>query len=212
MKRNVIGLLIIAAAVASNADDLLPKRPDFGRYAAMLERSPFAVATAVAAPLATPDFARDLYVANAAHTADEDVVTIASTSDKNFKKYPSTKTPDDGYAITNIEWSDKIGQTKVTISKDGNYATLTFNQALISQPMQNTGQPLVNAVPQPQQNFIKPAPVPMVPNAVPTPVLPNQPGQGRVYNRGMIQRNPVTPAPTPIVAPTPELDDMDDSE
>jgi hypothetical protein len=38
----------------------------------------------------------------------------------------------DGYGIASIEWSDRVGATKVTISKDGNFATLTFNQALLS--------------------------------------------------------------------------------
>src|ERR687887_2899328 len=99
----------------------------------MVENSPFAIATAVAAPAATPDFAKDLYVANAAHSPDGDLVTIASTSDHNFKKYLNTKASVDGYSIANIEWSDKVGGTKVTISKDGNFATLTFNQALLSQ-------------------------------------------------------------------------------
>ena len=60
-------------------------------------------------------------------------MTIASTADHNFKKYLTTKEPVDGYSIANIEWSDKVGGTKVTISKDGNFATLTFNQALLSQ-------------------------------------------------------------------------------
>ena len=82
---------------------------------------------------ATPDFAKDLYVANAAHSAEGDLVTIASTSDRNFKKYLSTKEPVDGYSIANIEWSERVGATKVTIIKDGNFATLTFNEALLSQ-------------------------------------------------------------------------------
>ena len=44
--------------VVALADDPLPKRPDFNRYKAMLDRSPFAIAT-VAVPTATPDFAKD---------------------------------------------------------------------------------------------------------------------------------------------------------
>ena len=105
----------------------------------MVDNSPFAIATAVAAPAATPDFAKDLYIANAARSQDGDLVTLASTSDHNFKKYLTTKEPVDGYSIANIEWSDTVGGTKVTISKDGNFATLTFNQALLSQSSPNTG-------------------------------------------------------------------------
>src|SRR5207248_7710228 len=97
----------------------------------------FAVASAVVAPAATPNFAKDLYVANAAKSQDGDMVTIASSSDKDFKKYLTTTNPVDGYAIASIEWSDKVGETKVTISKDGQFATLAFNQAVLTQPLPN---------------------------------------------------------------------------
>src|SRR5437762_13268791 len=126
-------ILAIAGATYSQAEDVLPPQYNFDRYSKMVDQSPIAVATAVAAPAATPDFAKDLYIGNAARSQDGDLVTIASTADHNFKKYLTTKEPVDGYSIANIEWSDKVGQTKVTISKDGNFATLTFNQALLSQ-------------------------------------------------------------------------------
>ena len=126
-------ILAIAGATYSQAEDVLPPQYNFDRYSKMMDQSPFAIASAVAAPAATPDFAKDLYIANAAKSQDGDLVTIASTADHNFKKYLTTKEPVDGYSIANIEWSDKVGGTKVTISKDGNFATLTFNQALLSQ-------------------------------------------------------------------------------
>src|SRR2546430_611769 len=139
-------IIISVMPVIAVADDPLPNRPDFNRYQAMLNRSPFAIAT-VAVPTATPDFAKDLYVANAAHSADGDLVTIASATDKNFKEYLSTKGPEHGFAIRDIQWSDKMGQTKVTITKDGKYATLTFNQALLSQLGPNPNQLQTNAQP-----------------------------------------------------------------
>src|SRR2546430_435668 len=129
----IASMLVLLGATYSQAEDVLPPQYDFDRYSKMMDQSPFAVATAVAAPAATPDFAKDLYIANAARSQESDMVTIASTSDHNFKKYLTTREPVDGYGIANIEWSDKVGGTKVTISKDGNFATLTFNQALLSQ-------------------------------------------------------------------------------
>jgi len=200
------------------ADDPLPKRPDFNRYQAMLTRSPFAIAT-VAVPSATPDFAKDLFVANAARSADGGFVTIASASDKNLKEYLSTKGQNEhGFAISDIQWSDQIGQTKVTITKDGKYATLTFNQALLSQALQNPNQPQMNVPqpplfpsgmpqpPQPPQPYIKPGPIPSLPPTY-QQGRPTQPG--KIYQRGVIQRNPVPPAPTPIVPP-PEPDDSEE--
>lgn len=192
-----MSILSLITAIPGNADDV-PKRFNFDRYQAMMDRSPFAVATAVAAPAATPDFAKDLYVANAAKSPDGDLVTIASSADKNFKKYLTTKEPVDGYGIANIEWSEKVGATKVTISKDGKFATLTFNQALLAQPGPNA--PAVPNVPAPtgivppggatpaQTNFPKPAPIPSIP-------IP------RV--RGMIQKNPAPPAEGSTPAPRP---------
>src|SRR5712691_6377495 len=117
MKRTQICMSIFAlvAAISARADDDVPKRLAFDRYQGMLDRSPFAVATAVIAPAAASSFAKDLYVANAAKSEDGDMVTIASSSDRNFKKYLTTKEPVDGFAIANIEWSEKVGETKVTI-------------------------------------------------------------------------------------------------
>jgi hypothetical protein len=214
MKTKSLALALLAAAPLSLLlGDDVPKPFTFARYQAMLDRSPFAVATAVAAPAATPNFAKDLYVANAAHSKDGDFVTVASSADKNFKKYLTTNAPEDGYSITNIEWSDKVGATKVTIAKDGQTATLAFNEALLKQsvatgqpPMQMQQQPNVqaqpivpppvNVQPQPSTQQQRPAPIPQLPTPPP-----------RV--RGVIPKNPnaaVTPMQGPVVAPTPEVE------
>jgi hypothetical protein len=146
------------SAMSGKADDNIPPRFNFDRYSAMVGHSPFAIATAVALPAATPDFAKDLYVANAARSPEGDMVTIASSSDQNFKKYLTTREPVDGYSIASIEWSDRIGATKVTISNDGKFATLTFNQALLSQ------RAAPNVPPAPDQ---LPQSVPLMPSSVP---------------------------------------------
>src|SRR5438045_7472716 len=89
MKRLFFLLTLPLLGLTNNAraEDDLPSTAKFARYDAMLKRSPFAVATASAPTGAKPDFARDLYVANAAHSADGDFVTVASTTDKNLKEY-----------------------------------------------------------------------------------------------------------------------------
>ena len=207
-------LFLLLGFSSALAADPLPKSFDFGRYQTMLDRSPFAVATAVAAPAATPNFAKDLFVANAARSKDGDMVTIASNADKNFKRYLATNAPDDGYSISSIEWSDKVGATKVTIAKDGQFATLTLNEALLKQPLaqgQNPNpQPPQQGLQQPpagvpgmpgmapsapQTNFLKPMPVP----SLPPPGLPTPPPRVR----GVIPRNPA-PALTPVPAATPQ--------
>lgn len=207
-KNLAVALLATVSLQMLFADDV-PKGYTFARYQGMMDRSPFAVATAVAAPSATPNFAKDLYVANAAHSKDGDFVTIASSADKSFKKYLTTTKPEDGYAITNIEWSEKLGATKVTISKDGQTATLAFNEALLKttaaagqMPPQQMPQQIV-----PQPN----AAVPQQPNVVqqqrpaPIPQLPTPPPRVR----GVIPKNPaagVAPYQAPTPVPTPEVE------
>ena len=188
-------IIVIGGATYTQAEDILPPHYDFDRYSKMTEQSPFAIATAVAAPAATPDFAKDLYIANAAKSQDGDLVTLASTTDHNFKKYLTTKESIDGYSIASIEWSDKVGQTKVTISKDGNFATLTFNQALLSQAAPGggvAGRPMpAPAAPVPNPAGVPNAHAPKLPPNVPPELqqlIPSRDSMPRT--RGMIQRSP----------------------
>jgi hypothetical protein len=189
-------VIAIAGATYSQAEDVLPPQYNFDRYSKMMDQSPFAIATAVAAPAATPDFAKDLYIANAARSQDGDLVTLASTTDHNFKKYLSTKEPMDGYSIASIEWSDKVGQTKVTISKDGNFATLTFNQALLSQASPG-GAVAGRALPapaMPNPAGVPNAHAPKLPPNVPPELQQLIPSRESMQprTRGMIQRSPRT--------------------
>jgi len=191
-------ILVLLGAIYSEAADVLPQQYNFDRYSKMVDQSPFAVASAVAAPAATPDFAKDLYIANAARSQDGDMVTIASTSDHNFKKYLTTKEPADGYSIANIEWSDKVGGTKVTISKDGNFATLTFNQALLSQSSPGGGAAaralVAPAAPVPNPAGVPNARSPKLPANVPPELQQLIPSRESIQprTRGMIQRSPRT--------------------
>jgi hypothetical protein len=196
--RYSLALMSIVAgfsAMSGKADDKIPPRFNFDRYSAMVGHSPFAIATAVALPAATPDFAKDLYVANAARSSEGDMATIMSSSDQKFKKYLTTKEPVDGYSIASIEWSEKAGETKVTINKDGKSATLIFNQALLSQ-VASAGPPAPGQMPRS------------------VPIIPS-PGTGqasRGYARGIIQRNPKAVAaaaastPNPVPTPMPNLE------
>jgi hypothetical protein len=207
MNAKMVALLLVGTIPLRLAADDVPKPFNFDRYQAMLDRSPFAVATAVVAPVAAPNFAKDLYVANAAHSRDGDMVTIASNADKNFKKYLTTTTSEDGYSITNIEWSDKVGATKVTITKDGQVATLAFNEALLHAPLASGGQ---NPNPQKEAALqAQPPPQPIVPGVnlppaiqkpAPVPMLPTPPARVR----GVIPRNPSANNAVPATA-EPEL-------
>lgn len=176
----ILSSFAVIGALSASADDVLPPRFNFDRYTRMADQSPFAIATAAALPEATPDFAKDLYIANAARSPEGDMTTLMSSSDRNFKKYLTTREPVDGYSIASIEWSEDVGKTKVTISKDGQFATLIFNQSLLSQATA-AGRPIANQMP---------ASVPVIPSPE-----ASQASRGRA--RSVIERNPKT-ASAPI--------------
>src|SRR5260370_33820852 len=176
----LMAIFAVLGASPGRTDDVLPPRFNFDRYSRMVDHSPFTIATAVAVPAATADFAKDLYVANAARSPEGDMVTIGSTSDRNFKKYLSTREPVDGYSIASIEWSDRVGATKVTINKDGKFATLSFNEALLTQAAANAAPVFA---PQPgadEPDAVRPAPAP----------IPNMPARSP-HVRGVIPRKPM---------------------
>ncbi len=185
-----MSVAVLLGVICAQAEDVLPPRFTYNRYSKMVDNSPFAIATAVAAPAATPDFAKDLYVANAARSSEGDMVTLASTSDHSFKKYLTTNAPVDGYSIANIEWSDRVGATKVTISKDGNFATITFNQALLQQAAP-TGPLAARTLMAPN---VPGSPVPpKLPAGLPAEIQQLVPTNRQVrtpHSRGMIQRSP----------------------
>ena len=206
----LILILALLGAIHTQAEEVLPAQFKFDRYSKMVDHSPFAVATEVAAPAATPDFAKDLYIANAARSPEGDMVTLASTSDHNFKKYLTTREPVDGYSIANIEWSAKVGATKVTISKDGNFATITFNQALLSQAAPNAGvasraftPPTPLAPPVANPASVPNAGSQKLPAGIPAEIqqlIPSRDAAG-AHARGLIPRNPRTSSKMPYQAP-----------
>ncbi|MBA3832708.1 MAG: hypothetical protein H0X34_12610 [Chthoniobacterales bacterium] len=200
----LLGLLCLGLTIAWAADDL-PKAEPFSRYEPMLKHSPFAVATAGAPVAGTPDFAKDLYVANAGHSETGDFVTIASTTNRDFKEYLTTSGMVHGYSVPNIQWSDRVGETKVTISKDGQYATLSFNEAVLSQAIQNPAaqvsrqQPGVPGIPNRSAvNLPMPFPRPMTLPTIPTPPP---------HTRSVIRRNVGGAQQYPRPQTTPNLPD-----
>lgn len=178
------------AAVAAVCGGDVPTRMNFDRYKGMLDKPPFAVATAQAAPAVAPNFAKDLYLANAARLEGGDMVTLMSAIDRNMKEYVSTNEPNEhGYKLISMEWSDQPGATKATVQKDGQVATISFNQALMSQaPAPSGPNPSGVVVPPPMPtgyNQPKPAAVPNMP--VPPPprvrsVIPRMPAAAPLNN------------------------------
>jgi hypothetical protein len=161
-------VLTVAGGNCFALDDV-PKRPPFDRYAAMMNKSPFAVATAIM-NVEKASFAKDLYLANAAKLPDSDMITVQSAVDRGMKEYLTTRAPNEhGFAIVSIDWSERPAETKATISKDGQVATIGFNQALMALTPQPNMPPSQMAPGQPTVPSYVPS-RPKMPVGVPTPI------------------------------------------
>jgi hypothetical protein len=152
-----------ATAPAPAAAQPLPTPYPEARYSQMSAKSPFAVATAVATAAPTPDFAAQLYVDGVVNINGTDFAAIKSrASDQPLSLFLAVgKTSDDGLKVERVKWSDEIGKSTVDVSKNGERATLAFDQDTIKTAGSQPGMP------QPGGPGIR---------------LPSLPGQGRPMN------------------------------
>ncbi len=176
--------LVLAAALlavpvlAVEPASVIPQNFPPERYAALIARSPFTLATPPAAPAAPPDkgFADDWYVTSIARVDGQDFVSIkARDGGVQFSLFGTD--PKDGVALQKIDWSPGIGLSTVSVTKDGQTARLHFNQAEIA------AQAQAPAMPPQQPNIVRPG----VPGAAPRPTVPRpaQPVvQPQVFNAG----------------------------
>jgi len=120
------------AAVPGSPQPLPTPFPE-ARYSQMSLRSPFAVATAAAAPAATPGFATQLYIDGVWRVGDSDFVAIKSRDpdQQNVIVLEVGIANADGLKADRVKWSDEMGKSTVDVSKDGEKATLAFDEANI---------------------------------------------------------------------------------
>ncbi|HEX4084131.1 MAG TPA: hypothetical protein VHY22_04410 [Chthoniobacteraceae bacterium] len=106
------------------------------RYRDMSARSPFAIATAPASSTAapTPGFAANLYVDGVVQVGKSDFVAIKSRDpDKQNVLFVEVgQKSQDGIKVDSIHWSDVMGKTTVDVSKGGEKATLSFDEAQLA--------------------------------------------------------------------------------
>ena len=113
----------------------LPTPYPAARYGPMSARSPFAVASAPAASTAapTPGFAANLYIDGVAQVDQTNYVVIKSRDpDKPAIFLAVGESAPDGMKVERIRWSDDTGKSTVDVTKNGERATLAFDEAQIS--------------------------------------------------------------------------------
>lgn len=129
----LFGLVHLAAVHAIGADLASPAQLPASRYAAMREKSPFALATRdEPAAAAQGTFASNWFVSGIGRFGDDDFVTIQSR-DKTaqFTLFGREAHPEYHVSVASVNWSDTIGQSTVVLQKGTETAKLEFNQALL---------------------------------------------------------------------------------
>lgn len=122
-------------ARAETDDSVIPSPLPENRYSAMIERSPFSLATPKEEPKA-PSFAANLYVAGIGKHGDVDVVSIASrdAAQSTFTLFGAGDSYQ-GISLVSVQWSDDVGGSKVTIKKGSDTGSIGFNEQVLKNPI-----------------------------------------------------------------------------
>jgi len=194
-------------ALAVETPSAIPSNFAPERYEALIARSPFTLATPPVAAAPPPDkgFAEGWYVTSLARVDGMDFVSIkARDGGVQFSLFGGE--PKEGVSLQKVDWSNSIGRSTVTISKDGQEAKLEFNQAEIAATPQApvvpanirqpppTGGPPRPAVPRPVQPLVQPQGYGVKPATIPNANVPRPggnilPGNSVLPNTGIPVNN-----------------------
>jgi hypothetical protein len=211
MKAAPLFLAIVAcAACGYAAQDILPAALPSARYDKMIEASPFALATKTEAPVDKgPGPFVHLTVATIAQLKDpdgktRDIVTFKSRADSSTFTLEGNEPNKEGFQIAGIEWSDRVGETKVTLKKGTEFGTVEFDKANVTGPAQQAnpqarpGGAAPNVNPAQRNNLRVPVPAVPRPAVVPAPAAAPKP---------VVQPQANAPIPFPAgTTPSPATD------
>jgi len=108
-----------------------PDTEPISRYQAMIDQSPFALATETAPPPPPPEnvgFTKDLVLTGAVRLNGSEYITVES---KDHNQRFSLKTGDtyNEISLVSVTWSDGVGKTKATLKKGTEFGTIAFDEA-----------------------------------------------------------------------------------
>ena len=136
------------------------------RYQAMIDKSPFSLATPPPAVTAAPEpagptFYQDLYVVGIAKIGGKNFVSIASRDQSQHFSVTVGETGPEGIVVDSVISGTGIGTSKVKVKKDGKEGLIGFDDTI-----QNNASP--NGATPPQQ---MPPGMPGVPPGMQPPML-----------------------------------------
>ncbi len=130
MKRS-LPILALLAGHALAVDSATPAPFPADRYGAMIDKSPFALATPAAAPVvAQSSFAMNWYLTAVGRDADgQDFVTIkANDNSVSFSLFGREENPDTQVSLASVDWSDTFRKSTAILKKGTETAKVIFSQ------------------------------------------------------------------------------------
>jgi len=131
MKTLCFFLLAIPCVAPASDGSAKPSAEPIARYQAMIDRSPFALATESApapAPAENAGFAKDLVLTGAVRLSSGEYITIAS-KDKSQQFSLRTGETRNDIALVSVAWSDSVGKTRATLKRGTEYGIVSFDEA-----------------------------------------------------------------------------------
>ncbi len=201
----LLGLTLLAAADAAlAAGPTIPQRPPPDTFQKLTEDWPFALATPaapVAGPVAPP-WSDNYFVGGIGKTYEsgkEEIFVAIRLRDgqAGFSLFGNQPNGED-ISVSAIEMAEKLVDSKVTLKKGAEFATVKFDQAAITQPAPQTapvlGRPGMPNVPGMKgQPIIRP---PGAPGIVPRPTtIPLPSAASMPSNTNAAPASPANPAP-----------------
>lgn len=141
--KSSIPLLVLITTSALAVENVVPAAFPADRYAAITEKSPFALATPPAPPPSPPQasFAANWFLtAVARNEQGQDFVTIKAQDGSVHFSLTSGEASDSGVSLASVDWSDQFRKSTASIKKGTETAKLIFSQEEAAPvPVPNSG-------------------------------------------------------------------------
>jgi len=160
---------MLGCSLACGSD--LPQPLLLSRYQEMIDKSPFAVATPVAAPEEkSAPFVENLYVNGITQMGAGYFVSIRSKDQQQgFSLFTGGKGPD-GITLVSVAWDPVVEKSRVRLARGSEQGDILFDQAAVhAPPVAAGGKPNV------------PRPGVFPPNGILQPNVPGMPGRPMMH-------------------------------
>ncbi|MDD5350825.1 MAG: hypothetical protein PHQ12_11495 [Chthoniobacteraceae bacterium] len=131
IKPPLLLFLALPWVVQANEKSAKPEPAPLSRYQAMIERTPFALATETAPAAAATEsagFTKDLVLTGAVRLGRGEYITVSSR-DQSQRFTLRTGETYNGISIASIAWSDAVGRTIATLKRGSEYGVIRFDES-----------------------------------------------------------------------------------